>query len=368
MREVTANAGVYPDAIFCTQGVRVDRERTDIPFRVAPRYQGLWAEEAQPIGPGQRAPARMAEPDGARRVEIGIVDTGIAQGQYASPDLDESVLERWRFDSESGDPPDVDGNGRIESPAGHGTFVGGAIRLIEPNVRLHVLRAVGRQGAVSDSVLAERIGALVDALATMGIELDILNLSLGGWTHDDYQPLMTGERLARLPSRTLVVAAAGNLDSRRPFWPAAMERVVAVGAMISDGDTWARAEYSNYGGWVDAVAWDGGTRVPGKLSTGSQTSTFYANFPPGARRPEFNGWAHWRGTSFTAPKIAGRIAQIMVRDNLRTAEEAWQRLREACAGDPLPDFPNAVLVGEEISVKQAPKPKRPTPHDGPLKA
>jgi hypothetical protein len=368
MREVTDHPGIYPDVIFCTQGLRTARERADIPFRVAPRYQGLWAEEAQPLGEYEQLP-KAPPPPGAtgRPIEIGVVDTGVAQGQYLNPYLEPMVPERWRFGSESDDPPDLDGNGRIESPAGHGTFVGGAVAQIEPNVRLHIIRAVGRQGAVSDSVLADRIGALMDAVRAMGVELDILNLSLGAWTHDDYQPLLTGDRLARLPSRTLVVAAAGNLDSQRKFWPAAMERVVAVGAMIRDGDTWARAEYSNYGDWVDAIAWDGGTRVPGKRSTGSQLSTFYTGFPAGAAKPEFSGWAHWRGTSFTAPKVVGRIAQVMTRDKLMTAEEAWQRVREESRGEErLPDFPNAAFVTDAAPVRPDAKPKPRKRPNGPL--
>lgn len=346
MSKVTANAGVYPNVIFCAQGLRTSREREDIPFRVAPRYQGLWAEEAEPVSPGESVPnvGRQARGDG-RRIEIGIVDTGIAQGHYLNPELESVVPQRWLVSAESGDHPDLDGNGEIESPAGHGTFVGGVIAQIEPQVRLHIIRAVGRQGAVSDSTLADRIEALIGSI---DVELDILNLSLGAWTHDDYQPLLVGDRLSRLPGRTLVVAAAGNLESRRKFWPAAMERVVSVGSVIADGDYWARAEYSNYGEWVSAVAHDGGVRVPGGRSSGSQISTYFTNFP--AARPEYTGWAHWRGTSFTAPKVAGRIAQRMIRDDLRTAEEAWQRLRDdsrASGHKAPPDFPNAVFVADE---------------------
>ena len=352
MGEVTANPGVYPNVIFCAQGLRTDTMRTDVPFRVAPRYQGLWAEEAVPVPPGEAAELRSTarSTNGtSRRIEIGIVDTGIAQGHYFEPFLESVVPERWLVSAESGDHPDLDGNGQVESPAGHGTFVSGVIRQIEPNVRLHIIRAVGRQGAVSDSTLAQRIDDLVTGLRAIDVELDILNLSLGAWTHDDYQPLLTGDRLARLPGRTLVVAAAGNLESRRKFWPAAMERVVSVGSVISDGSHWARAEYSNYGDWVSAVAHDGAERIPGELSTGSQTSTYFTNFPPGSEHPEYAGWARWRGTSFTAPVVVGRIAQMMMSGKLMTAEEAWQRLREEGRNGghkPPPDFPNAVFVAD----------------------
>ena len=51
-----------------------------------------------------------------------------------------------------------------------------------------------------------------------------------------------------------VVAAAGNHGKSRPFWPAAFEPVVAVGAVEEDGGKWWRADYSNHGAWVDAAA------------------------------------------------------------------------------------------------------------------
>jgi hypothetical protein len=134
------------------------------------------------------------------------------------------------------------------------------------------------------------------------------------------------------------------MESRRKFWPAAMERVVAVGAVVTDGDAFTRAEYSNYGGWVNAVAHDGGAHVPGKRSEGGQRSTFYRAFPPDHPR-RHTGWATWRGTSFTTPLVVARIATGMLNGDLRTAQEAWERIRLAQKGvEAPPDFPNAVVV------------------------
>jgi hypothetical protein len=325
MAEV-AKPGISPNAIFCSQGLRRrGGERPDLPFRVAPRYQGLWMEEAVPLD-GPEAHDRQAEADsaaqgaergGRRRIEIGIVDTGLPQGPFLNPWLENFLASQSLVGGDAADPPDPDGNGEIDAPAGHGAFVAGVIPQIVPHVRLHVIRAVGREGAVSDAQLA----ATIDKLAGFGVELDILNLSLGGWTHDDRKPLMVGDAISRLPSHMLVVAAAGNLESRRKFWPAAMERVVSVGAVVHDGDGWERAEYSNYGDWVTAVAPDGATHVPGRPSEGAQVSTYYTAFPQNGR-PEYHGWARWRGTSFTTPRVTARIAQVMLAENLRTNLEA----------------------------------------------
>ena len=48
----------------------------------------------------------------------------------------------------------------------------------------------------------------------------------------------------------MIVACAGNASTDRPFWPAAMKRVIAVGSLDTDGHD--RAPFSNYGWWVDA--------------------------------------------------------------------------------------------------------------------
>ena len=52
-----------------------------------------------------------------------------------------------------------------------------------------------------------------------------------------------------------VVAAAGNQGASRPFWPAAFDQqVLAVGAVEQRDGKWSRADYSNHGAWVDAIA------------------------------------------------------------------------------------------------------------------
>jgi hypothetical protein len=84
--------------------------------------------------------------------------------------------------------------------------------------------------------------------------------------------------------------------------------------------------------------------VPGARSEGGQESTYFTNFPPGDPHPRYRGWARWRGTSFTAPKVAAMIAKQMVDQDLTTAQEGWERLRAACPPAPSYKFPKAALV------------------------
>ena len=71
--------------------------------------------------------------------------------------------------------------------------------------------------------------------------------------------------------RVLIVASAGNEDTSRETYPAAFDSVLAVGALDttvdSDGSPWSakartgpKAEFSNYGDWVDA--WTSGVSLP----------------------------------------------------------------------------------------------------------
>jgi len=334
--EACADPAVQPNAIYCTQGLRsvtVGSAWRAIPFRVAPRYQGAGAEAAPAATPELPASPTASRQQVTRRIDIGVIDTGIAPDPFLTTWLGERIAP-----TADGDDPDVDGNGEIESPAGHGTFVAGAMALCEPSIRVHVVRAVDRQGAVSDSDL---VAALVRLREKVGDRIDILNLSLGAWTYDNAAPRDVTNMLADVPAHTVVLAAAGNLESSRVFWPAAMPSVIGVGAVIRNGTGWLRAEYSNHGAWVDAVAHDGGVFAgAGKDATGAQVSAYFSGIAG------FEGWAAWRGTSFTTPKVSGRIAHLMAERDI-DAPEAWRQLKAACApAEPHADFPNAVFVAD----------------------
>jgi subtilisin family serine protease len=121
-----------------------------------------------------------------------------------------------------------------------------------------------------------------------------------------------------------VVAAAGNFDSDRPYWPAALKDVVAVAALAdgADGEP-ERASFSNYGWWVDAAA--PGVRIKSTFLTHGQEDG-----------KEFHGYAKWSGTSFAAPVVAGRIAALMSAKALPVRYAAMELLDPA--GVRIPDL------------------------------
>jgi subtilisin family serine protease len=123
----------------------------------------------------------------------------------------------------------------------------------------------------------------------------------------------------------VVVAAAGNHASDRPYWPAALKDVVAVAALADTGSGGEveRASFSNYGWWVDAAA-------PGEKIASSFLTHGREN------GEEFHGYARWSGTSFAAPYVAGKIAALM-SDKDMTAKDAVSELLDP-AGTRIPDL------------------------------
>ncbi|MEU6742990.1 S8 family peptidase [Streptosporangium sandarakinum] len=215
-----------------------------------------------------------SEPGGP--VTVAVADTGLAAHPWWR-DLP-WFLERRR---EAAEVPDADGDGRLDAQAGHGTFVTGLILRSAPEARVRPLRVLDGRGVGDEAGLLRALARLRDEPP------QVLNLSMGGHTYDDRPSPLLEAALAGLPG-TVAVACAGNTASDRPFWPAALPGVIAVGALDAAGRD--RAPFSAHGPWVDACA-------PGEWLT----SSFLEH---GA----FHGYARWSGTSFAAAVVSGAIA------------------------------------------------------------
>ncbi|WP_194920235.1 S8 family peptidase [Catenulispora rubra] len=264
----------------------------------------------QPVGDG--APAK--------RVTIGILDTGIDPHPWF--DAHEWYQACTAEEHESLNPaPDTD----LESDSGHGTFIAGVLLQHAPNSYLWVERVLGTDGVADELEVLRGMARIQTRAATRGDQLDVLNLSLGCFTFDDRPSPVLADAVARMSRHTVVVAAAGNDASDRPFWPAALKDVVAVAALAeqSAGTDPERASFSNYGWWVDAAA-------PGEKIA----STFLTHGRENGE--EFHGYAKWSGTSFAAPYVAGKIAALMSAKDM-TARDAVSELLDP-VGTRIPDL------------------------------
>jgi hypothetical protein len=310
--------------------------------------QGLYGDPAKEGHAGVgRAAISMASyppprlPDtavpGGRRPVVAILDTRIGSHDWldGSGDdrcwVDARALDWPRMaepvaDEGGGDvtPPD----GKLDTHAGHGTFIAGLIRQIAPDATVLSLPLMHGDGHLNEDDVLTALEwlrdrsreAVADPDAKAGQFVDVVSMSFGYYERDDDDRKYT-QKLANLLGDLgslgiRVVASAGNHGQTAPVYPAALAdtnhspkpltALVSVGARNPDG---SQAKYSNYGPWVSQ--WDIGTAVistiPSRFGSVSAlgTPTVYSAHGFGS------GFARWGGTSFSTAAFAGRLARAL---------------------------------------------------------
>jgi subtilisin family serine protease len=275
--------------------------------------------ETKPHSAGLPTPAlpevSMANPDEGRGVRVGLADSAIAD----HPDLvgrfvaDRSAL--WTTPMLGPSP----------FRAGHATFVAGLVLHQAPAAELHVVDALS---AVKGDGTVWRLATKLMDLAELGV--DVINLSVGCHTDDNKAPFVLRRAMELIASRVLVIASAGNHGAptfgqdktmARPTWPAALPDVVAVGATENGLDV----DYSPMAPWVTCTA--EGTAVSTYLDAAVLLADelVLGGSAPMDQVKAFDGYASWRGTSFSAATVTGAIAAGTVPGKV-SAREALHEL------------------------------------------
>lgn len=272
------------------------------------------------------------------QVRAGVVDTGIV---LRDGEPHEFLGKRVCYDPEDTVRVVRGEDGNPVGSAGHGTFVAGVVlKQAGPEVGVRMKGVIDeRSGDAEDLAVANAI----DDLREEGITL--INLSFSGETFEDRPPKAIEAALGRLSPETVVVASAGNRGLRQRVYPAGIRfarsfpgvpdgkhaLVLPVGS--ADATTEPRvADFSNYGPWIAAFA--DGVDVLGPY--------FHPGYPKLPGEQEFNGYAVWSGTSFSAAIVTGKIAAQMGPDV--TARDAAEKLLKAAAAITLHDINGCLEV------------------------
>jgi hypothetical protein len=278
-----------------------------------------------PIGPW---PPQRPAAESDRCILIGVSDTGLLEkldpGQYP-------WLSDVSGEADPLGPLAPSGLPRIPAYAGHGTFIAGVAKCEAPQARVLVNNHFSTSGGELESVII----AKVEELALQGV--DVINLSAGTYTRNNWSSLGFDSFNRRHPEIAFV-AAAGNDSTDRPFYPAAYDWAVAVGALATDQRH--RAWFSNHGDWVDLYAL--GEGMVNAFATGEYS---YHEPPKMPAKATFAGMARWDGTSFSAPLVAGVIAERMARTT-DTAQQAIEAVLKLAQSQTLTGVGPAIFPGD----------------------
>ncbi|OCA84214.1 peptidase S8 [Bacillus sp. FJAT-27225] len=269
---------------------------------------------------------------GSEDVTIALIDTGV---DLDHPDLKNRLVRGYNVLSDNNDPDDDNGHGThvagiIASETNNGEGVAG----ITWYNKIMPIKAMGKEGYGTTFDIAKGIYWAVDHGA------QVINMSLG-----NYQPSRVLKEAIDYAYRkdVVLVAAAGNDNSRQPTYPASYPQVLAVSAVDHEG---VRAEFSNYGTYVDIAA--PGVYIP---------STYF-----------LNRYAALSGTSMAAPHVAGLAGLIrsenpklsnreVIRVMQRSAIDLGTKGKDAQFGSGMIDMNKALTLARET--EQAPRRESP---------
>lgn len=235
-------------------------------------------------------PRAFALEQGEPSIVIGVIDTGVDQDHE---DLISKLLPGWDAKDEDFDPEDDHGHGtRMTGIAAAATNNGLGVAGTCPRCRLLPIRAGYNNNGVATFSTGKVFRALEYAVGNprqvAGIPdnpypVNVISMSFAFSNPSTF--LLWGVQDAHQAGAVLV-AAAGNDNSSDETYPAAYPEVIAVAATDQND---VKANFSNYGDWVDVAA-------PG-------VSIYTTSLE--------NSYAYSTGTSPATPFVAGTIGLML---------------------------------------------------------
>ncbi|MEV0390954.1 S8/S53 family peptidase [Nonomuraea sp. NPDC050643] len=303
-------------------------------------------------------PRRSIEELGGPRITVVTLDTGVAEHPWFKPvdaadafltvdPVGQQLIEDTHPAYAGRDIARLVGHqdlghlpnplvGTLNSHTGHGLMLAGLIAQIAPDARVLMYKVMHSDGVVPGEAVhaaLDRLLALMDA----GEPVDVLCCSFGGFSETG-DPAMNAlfNKVNQLRARgVIVVNAAGNYATTRPFYLAALSEtavpgpplapMLGVAAKNPDGTI---AIFSNE---HPAVRW----RAPGAMvvSTfppqfhGAQNATLSTGERASLDGDAMGPFCGWSGTSFAAPIVAGVIAAELTKTICQVAVDPVERAR-----------------------------------------
>ena len=209
--------------------------------------------------------------------------------------------------------PGEDGTIRDNDPIdfhGHGTHCSGiASAVTDNNIGIAGVCWNCKIMPVRVGFKAQGGGGLIDLIAAAaGLEYaadngaHIISMSWGGGS---VSSLIWDALNYSYSKGVILIAAAGNYNSKWKHYPAAYDKVIGVGATDHNDSIAHTAFGSNYGSWVDVAA-------PGEFIQSTMFNDTYAC---------------WSGTSMSTPQVAALAALILSKNPLFNQDEVRTIIR-----------------------------------------
>ncbi|WP_344303680.1 S8/S53 family peptidase [Nocardioides bigeumensis] len=280
------------DELEADAGLARGRITPDHWIHIAPTGKGTACPATEPEETGLCEPWPPVYDDSrGKGVQVVVVDTGWHPPAATNPAT--PWLEGVDGDDENNASP-------LREYAGHGTHIAGVVRCLAPATSVFVegfaVNGIGGGGILESQMVRQ----LREAMAH---KPQVISMSAGLRTRHDL-PSLVFQRFHDhhlKDADCVLVAAAGNDTSPAPFWPAAFDWAVGVGALDRDLRV---SDFSNYG--VSADVYTVGRNIVNAFPDGEYVC--FETPHKGDVREFKTGLARWSGTSFSTPIVAGLIA------------------------------------------------------------
>jgi lantibiotic leader peptide-processing serine protease len=250
--------------------------------------------------------------EGNPEVKIALLDSGV---DLSNENFGQTIVtaNSWNY---------VDGNNNVQDQNGHGTQVAGIMNLLAPEISIVPYKIMNNNGGNSFDLLSAVVQATND-------KNQVINISAGSYIQLDEAGYILQEAYQRAidyadKNQVIVVASAGNRGSNADYdnasneihVPSMLENVISVGAVTKSNRL---APYSNYGPYIDYVAYGGyfgdNFDTAGEINvTDLMLTAFPGQLPNTPLDSILNipqGYSLSYGTSLAAPQVSATAALLI---------------------------------------------------------